>query len=119
MPASRPMCAQWFMEFHPSSDSTPGAHYVVRFIQGSGPTCTCPSFQRSQDRAAKRPGWIPACKHVVRVMAHACLWNQHYDGGDRTMEPIRKSLRAGAARDMRCPACGGPVVQVTEAHNGV
>lgn len=116
MSATRPMCAQWFMEFHAASDSTPGAHYVVRFNQGEGPHCTCPAFKRSQDRVAKiqRPNWIPSCKHVVRVMAHACLWNQHYDGGDRTLEPAPGTLRARPAVGLRCPECRGPVVAVAD-----
>lgn len=116
MSATRPMCAQWFMDFHAASDSTPGAHYVVRFNQGKGPNCTCPAFKRSQDRAVRirRPDWIPSCKHVVRVMAHACLWNQHYEGGDRALPPASGTLRARISPRLRCPACGGPVVEVVK-----
>jgi hypothetical protein len=104
-----PLCSQWFHTFRVPSATTPGVTYDVSFEQGSGPHCTCPSFAHAHEN---RPGVMPTCKHVVRVMTHACLWNQHYRGGDRTLTPQSRICRARVTPSMRCPGCGGPVVEV-------
>lgn len=101
------------MMFRVASDSKPGLTYNVYFRRHEGPHCSCPAFARSEAYAKRRTGdWIPACKHVTRVMLHACLWNEmSYDGGDRAMSPVPDSLGESPSSH-QCPKCGGPCVAV-------
>ncbi len=100
-------CAQWFMLFY--VQGTAKDPYVVFFERGQGPHCTCLAFEHSREK-------IKTCKHVVRVMTHACLWNElWYSGGDRTLQPVPRTCRVRTANGYECPQCGGPVVIVPSA----
>jgi hypothetical protein len=111
MSATR-FCAQWCMTFLVQSDSDAAVKYRVQFDRGLGPSCTCPAFRKSR---GYRHG-IRECKHVLRVMQHACLWNeQWYSGGDNTLAPMEGSCTAETSTDQRCPRCAGPVISVTSA----
>lgn len=98
------LCAQWFMSFTVGG-STPGVTYSVTFEWGVGPRCTCPAFEHAN--IAPR-----TCKHVRCVLEHACLWSEHYAGGDRIITPDADSLRTAPRLNDMCPRCAGRVVDV-------
>lgn len=98
-------CAQWFKTFTVAG-SKPGVKYSVSFAQDLGPRCTCPAFEHAV-------GEVKTCKHIQRVMKHACLWNERwYAGGDKSLTPDENSLRVAPTMNDMCPHCGGRIVTV-------
>lgn len=110
-------CAQWFMSFYVQGSAK--EPYVVHFEQGHGPHCTCKAFEHGK----RDETGFKSCKHIERVMKHACLWNEQWHvGGDCTLQPVPDSCTAAVVVDRRvlaswcgscdymCPKCGGPIV---------
>ena len=104
-------CAQWRMRFLIPSDSTPGISYTVRFISGEGPHCTCLSYRFMKEN---HPNRMAVCKHIRRVMEHACMRGPFFSGGDDTISPVSNSLDTGAVivKHRACPNCGGRMVKL-------
>jgi hypothetical protein len=115
--SSHKVCPQWasiFIVPQTYGDSD----YMVKFIVGSQPVCTCPAYRYSGEYDKQ------TCKHIRAVREHGCFYfeppNGSFDTGNlcgkRDLEDVGINIHSTTAKNNLaedlCLGCGKPMIEV-------
>jgi hypothetical protein len=111
------VCPMWASVFVVPQTHGP-EDYMVKFIPGSQPVCTCPAYRYSGGYDEQ------TCKHIRQVRAHGCFYYEPYKQelmsnvdvcGRRDFEDVGIHLFSTTIKnrlEVLCLGCGLPMIGV-------